>query len=42
MKSHGHRSLESYTPWDSKESDMTEQLTHMLHSLKSDKNGENV
>jgi len=27
-ESHGQGSLESYSPWDCKESDMTEQLTH--------------
>ena len=28
-KSHGQRSLTGYSPWDPKESDMTEQLTLM-------------
>ena len=27
-ESHGQRSLDSYSPWGCKESDMTEQLTH--------------
>ena len=29
-ESHGQGSLESYSPWNCKESDMTEQLTHTL------------
>ena len=29
-ESHGQRSLEGYSPWGSKESDMTEQLTLSL------------
>ena len=28
LESHGQRSLTGYSPWGSKESDMTEQLTH--------------
>ena len=28
---HGHRSLTGYCPWDCKESDTTEQLTHILN-----------
>ena len=28
-ESHGHRSLAGYSPWGRKESDMTEQLTHI-------------
>ena len=28
-KSHGQKSLAGYTPWSHKESDMTEQLTHI-------------
>ena len=27
-ESHGQRSLAGYSPWDSKQLDMTEQLTH--------------
>ena len=30
-ESHGQRSLAGYSPWGSKESDMTEQLTLSLH-----------
>ena len=29
-ESHGQRSLAGYSPWDLKESDMTEQLTFLL------------
>jgi len=32
-KSHGQRSLEGYSPWGCKESDMTEQLTPTLTYL---------
>ena len=32
-KAHGQRSLVGYSPWDCKESDMTEQL-HLLHCCK--------
>ena len=28
---HGHRSLTGYCPWDCKESDTTERLTHLLN-----------
>ena len=31
-ESHGHRRLAGYSPWDHKESDMSERLTH-FHSL---------
>ena len=31
-KSYGQRSLADYSPWDCKESDMIEQLTHYWHS----------
>ena len=39
-ESHGQRSLEGYSPWGCKESDMTERLTHwgqkwMKEALKS-------
>ena len=30
-KCHGQRSLEGYSPWGHKESDMTELLTHVLY-----------
>ena len=30
-KCHGERSLEGYSPWGHKESDVTEWLTHVLH-----------
>jgi len=30
---HGQRSLAGYSPWGPKESDMTEQLTHMHGSV---------
>ena len=33
-ESHGQRSLAGYSPWDLKESDMTEWLTH-IHNLNS-------
>ena len=32
-ESHGQRSLIGYSPWDCKESDTTDRLTHTLHSL---------
>ena len=32
-KSHGQRSLAGYSPWDCKESDMTEQLNNKLDIL---------
>ena len=32
---HGHRSLEGYSPWGRKESDMTEQLTLSLSVLST-------
>ena len=32
-ESHGQRSLEGYSPWGCKESDMTERLTH-THIIK--------
>ena len=32
-KSHGQRRLVSYSPWDHKESDITEQLSTVLHSI---------
>ena len=32
-ESHGQRSLERYSPWGHKESDMTEQLTFSLHKI---------
>ena len=35
---HGQRSLEGYTPWGRKESDMTEQLT-LSHHAKKKKTG---
>ena len=31
-ESHGQRSLESYSPWGHRESDMTESLTHGVHT----------
>ena len=33
-RSHGQRSLEGYSPWDCKESDMTKQLTLSFFWLK--------
>ena len=35
-KSHGQKSLVDYSPWDSKESDMTERLHFHLHFLLRD------
>ena len=32
-KSHGQKSLTSYSPWDHKESDMTERLSTFLYSI---------
>ena len=34
-KSHGWRSLAGYSPWDRRESDMTERL-HFIRSLRED------
>ena len=34
-KSHGQRSLETYSPWNCKESNTTEQLTHIVSKLLS-------
>ena len=36
-KSHGQRSLVGFSPWDHKESDMTEQLNNNLILYRSDK-----
>ena len=38
-KSHGQRSLVSYSPWGLKESDMTERLTHTHNPMQSEKRG---
>ena len=35
---HGQRSLEGYSPWDHKESDMTEQLSTAQHIIFSSGN----
>ena len=32
-KSHGQRGLVGYSPWACKESDMTEQSTHVIHNI---------
>ena len=34
-KLHGHRSLMGYSPWGCKESDTTEQLTHILYKSEA-------